>query len=126
VSDSSLAATALKLIKKHGRTVQLVRPSSGKASDPSKPWKLDGRAADPTLATVKAVFMTLTDVVSLGMVLSAGSTSAAMLAATSLPTGVVPQSGDHIIAGASGFAVLRCDTEQPGDVPILYTLHLKN
>jgi hypothetical protein len=137
MSDSSLAATALRLVTKHGRSgVSLLRPGAGAVADPAMPWKPNGAAADAVLASgFKAVFLDSVSVredptlltreaTTTPFVMTPGSTHLAIVAANSLGT-VIPSAGDLVKDTTRQYSVLSSELIQPGDVPIVFLIQLK-
>jgi hypothetical protein len=142
----STRAMALRLIKKKGRAdVKLYRVAVGTVSDPAKPWKADGGAAtDQLIATVHAVFLSPVEArgsegqFAIPVYMraraadddSVGSDVTAMvyIADIELPDGVnLDSEAMGVIVESEGisYAVLRCQTYTPGEVPILHILSVK-
>lgn len=143
--DSARALTS-RLIKKKGRSgVRLVRPGVGVATNPARPWKRDGGAAEDTVvATLSAVFLSPVEArssagqfafpvfsrsdVDLSDSLLNETTQMVYLADADLPAGVELDGqavGLYVESRGVRYVVLRGQTFRVGEQAILHILSVK-
>jgi len=139
VTQTTLAATAKRLIEKHGRTVTLYR-SERTPANASQPWRgvPQGTAPEDTMGPVAVAFVPpsgsgfgkalideegqLTKAIDQVGLLAADSVAALSPA----PTVTDPARYDRLVDGVHAYRIVSVGTLAPGTVTMLYVLGLKS
>lgn len=140
---SSAQRLVQRLILKKGRAgTQLYRVGKGTASNPNRPWKLDGgAAADSLVATIPAVFLSPNEArgdsgqfafpvyqrgrADLSDSVAPEATHAAYISPLDLPDGVAVEVGMLVVSKGVRYVVLRNQPYSPGGDDVLHILSLK-
>lgn len=117
MSQTTLAATAQRLIAKNGRSVTL-RKESRTPKDQAKPWR--GTDCNDTDITVTAVIVDYTEADIDGERIKRGDRRALVSTTTDI------RQWDLMIDGDEHYRIQNVEQIKPGSVDILWKLQLRN